>query len=750
MGKRKFFREDYYTKSDLLSRGWNDRLIRLLLPSPVVRRSKVEGHTYYYPKADVAEMEHCSEFQKETVVLAERRLKRERVKESRLRMMQECCASMMAATTKKDEMSRMEWNLLTYMHSAFVATLALSSYDATNQESFVKHIEETMKQLRSFQPKKDKDCVFLMKRMRWLFSMFFRNKTKDAKAMLLDFQDVYFCVLSKCVKSELDVLYRRAEKDEANDFLMMDDFPAAQLMEKSVYQLFLIYYIPYSIEKNLENLVKVNPKDEYPNARSMTRSFIIHVGPTNSGKTYQSLLRLAAAKSGTYLGPLRLLALEVQEKMLEKGVACSLLTGEEEDIVENETHVSSTVEKANLDTHFDVAVIDECQMIGDPQRGAYWTQAILGIQADEIHCCVAPEGFNILKALIEDCGDSYKVERTERFTPLIFEDRAISFIQDIREGDALVAFSKKEVLRIAEFLQLNGKPASIIYGNLPYPARKLQIQRFLDGETKYVVATDAIGMGLNMPIRRILFVDDKKFDGVNVRPLKGEEVRQIAGRAGRKGLYEQGYVGFFDFDHGSDLNVKILKGMYYSSPVQVPCAYLGFSNFVARLKYDTLEVLKTWAQISTKSTLYKKADITRTLDLINLIRSSGIVFSKEIELQCTKVVFDEDSESLRSLYLTYCRNLATHLPPTAPTLNGITLDKYELYCKKLDLYYSFSKVFGFAVDNDWLRSEKIKVSKKIHSMLVAGVSQTQYKKTKKIKPGYQPQKYQNRPKRNRH
>lgn len=750
MGKRKFFRQDYFTRSDLLSRGWNDRLIRLLLPSPVVRRSGYGGRTYYYPKTDVMEMEHCSEFQRENVVLAQRRLKREQAKESRLRLMQECCTNMITMT-KMEDLSRMEWNLFSYMHSAFVATLGLPSYDATNQESTVKCIEETMGQLQNFQPKKDKDCVFLLKRMRWLFSMFFRNKTKDAKNKLLDFQNVYVDVLKKCVKTEMVVLYRRAEKDEANDFLMMDEFPAAQLMEKSVYQLFLIYYIPYSIEKNLKNLVKVNPRDEYPNARSMTRSFIIHVGPTNSGKTYQSLLRLASAKTGTYLGPLRLLALEVQERMLEKGVACSLLTGEEEDLVENETHVSSTVEKANLNTHFDVAVIDECQLIGDPQRGAYWTRAILGLQADEIHCCVALEGLDILKALIDDCGDPYKVERTERFTPLVFEDRAVSFVQNLQPGDALVAFSKKEVLRIAELLQLNGKPASIIYGNLPYPARKLQIQRFLNGETKYVVATDAIGMGLNMPIRRILFVSDKKFDGVSVRTLKGEEVRQIAGRAGRKGLYEQGYVGFFDFDHEHDPDFKIrtLKQLYYSTPIQVQSAYLGYSSFVAKLKYDTLEVLKTWAQIPSKSPLYKKADITRTIDLINLIRSSGIVFPKDVELQCTKVVFDEDSESLRNLYLTYCKNLAAHLPPTAPVLNGNTLDKYELYCKKLDLYYSFSKVFGYSVDNDWLRDEKAKASKKIHAILVSGVIQTKRKKSEKGKGGKK-QTYRNRTTRKYH
>lgn len=732
MGKRKFFREDYFTKSDLLSRGWNERLISLLLPSSVVRKRYYGGKVYYYPKQDVYEMEHTNEFLKDTKILKERQEKREQSKKARIKMMQEFCSNLKATMTM-DGMTRMEWTALSYLHEAFVATLSLPSYDATNQESSVKHIEETMRQLINFQPGRDKDCIFIMKRMRWLYSMFFRNKTKDAKSLLVEFQAVYLDVLKKCAKVELSVLYQRVNPTEANDFLMMDGFPSNQMMEKSAYQLYLLYYLPYTIEKDILNLVKVDPKDEYPDARNMERMFYIHVGPTNSGKTFQSLARLAKAKNGTYLGPLRLLALEVQERMLEKGVACSLLTGEEEDIVENETHISSTVEKANLNIHFQVAVIDECQMIGDPQRGSYWTRAILGLQADEIHCCVAPEGLNILKKLIESCGDQYKVEQTNRFTPLQFEDRVITSVHELKPGDALVAFSKKEVLRIAELLQLNGKPASVIYGNLPYPARKLQIQRFLDGETKYVVATDAIGMGLNLPIRRILFTAYRKFDGNEVRQLKNEEVRQIAGRAGRKGLYEQGYVGFFDFEHEGSQPLHLLEREYYAAPIQIETAYLGFTNFVTKVDHDTIDVLKTWAQIPVKSELYQKADISRTLDIINLLRSSGLVFPKEIELNCTKVVFDEDSESLRSLFLVYCRNMMEHLPPSPPVLKEGILEKYEQYCKKLDLYYSFSKVFGYPVDVEWLREEKMRASKKIHMLLVAGVSAsgTQKKKGKK-------------------
>jgi len=122
----------------------------------------------------------------------------------------------------------------------------------------------------------------------------------------------------------------------------------------------------------------------YRDARKMTRKIICHVGSTNSGKTYNALNALMYAKTGIYCGPLRLLAWEVSEKMREKDIVCSLLTGQEKDLLEGATHVSSTVEMVDLRRRYDVAVIDECQLMGDPSRGWAWTNAVLGVQAAEV------------------------------------------------------------------------------------------------------------------------------------------------------------------------------------------------------------------------------------------------------------------------------------------------------------------------------------------------------------------------------
>ncbi|MBP5604811.1 MAG: hypothetical protein J6X60_04630 [Ruminiclostridium sp.] len=123
----------------------------------------------------------------------------------------------------------------------------------------------------------------------------------------------------------------------------------------------------------------------YPGARSIHRHFILHLGPTNSGKTYQSLEACRKAETGVYLAPLRLLAYEICEKFNIDGVPCRMITGEEEIDIPFATHTSSTVEMLNTNEHYDVAVVDECQLIEDEERGGAWTAAVLGLMADEIH-----------------------------------------------------------------------------------------------------------------------------------------------------------------------------------------------------------------------------------------------------------------------------------------------------------------------------------------------------------------------------
>lgn len=330
-------------------------------------------------------------------------------------------------------------------------------------------------------------------------------------------------------------------------------------------------------------------KDEFPGARSRVRRFVLHVGPTNSGKTHDAIEALKTARSGTYLAPLRLLALEVGEAIRDSGVPCDIVTGEEADYDEDEgtSHVSSTVEMLDTERRYDVAVIDEAQMLDDEARGWSWTRAIVGVDADVVHVCMAQRAEGIVTRIIEMCGDEVaEVVRHERKTPLTVEP--VPFDWDPRPGDALVCFSRKAVLATATNLEEQGIRASVVYGALPWQARKREAEKFRAGETQVVVATDSIGMGLNLPIRRVVFLEDRKFDGTGIRKLRTEEWKQIAGRAGRLGMYDEGFCTTTTWEG----NKALRRALGGASP-QVEVAYVGFPRDVAT-DVPLSRVMRVW------------------------------------------------------------------------------------------------------------------------------------------------------------
>lgn len=524
---------------------------------------------------------------------------------------------------------------------------------------------------------------------------------------------VYLKTLVILSKRELhEQLTSRGISESVSEILSAQAAQDKYPCKNTLYECYMMYYIPDRISRDLSQLIAIDPKDEYPEARQMNRHFEIHVGGTNTGKTYESLQKLKNAKTGVYLAPLRLLALEVQERLLEAGVVCSMLTGEEEDLREGATHISSTVEKLNLYQQYDVAVIDECQMINDESRGFAWTRAILGVQAEEIHLCVAPEGLNILIRLINELGEPFTIVKHERKVPLLWQQQTVKMKQ-AQKGDAFVAFSKKRVLQMAEELRKEGIPTSIIYGNLPYATRRQQMQMFLDGETTALVATDAIGMGLNLPIRRVIFTEDCKYDGSEVRLLRPGEVRQIAGRAGRFGIYSKGYAAA-----GPDCDCD-LETLLETVPNDVTEASLGFSDLVLRVDRPLVDVLKVWNQMPVKSP-YRRMDISRHIFVIHYVQSVlKLDFSREDLLRASNIPFDEKDPKLLSLFGVYCTEYdsgANALPH--PERTGNRLGSLELYYKMLDLYYSVSKVFHLSWDDEWLVSEKEQVAEEINYLLI--------------------------------
>ena len=495
------------------------------------------------------------------------------------------------------------------------------------------------------------------------------------------------------------------------DMLSMEGFPRTQLFKEGLGAVWSVWYVPQAIRTSLALLIALNPKDEYPEARAMRRHFVIHLGGTNTGKTYAGFQRLRRAPTGVYLAPLRLLALEAQETLLKAGVECGLTTGEEEDLREEDTHVAATAEKLDLKRRWDAAVIDECQMIADPQRGYAWTRAILGVLAEEVHLCAAPEARDILIRLIESCADSYEIEVHQRRTPLICMNRTVD-PQRVQPGDALITFSKVGVLSVAEDLRQHGKEPAIIYGALPYATRRRQMEGFLAGEMEYVVSTDAIGMGLNLPIRRVIFMETEKFDGTERRELKPEEIKQIAGRAGRFGMYSKGFVG-------ATQNLPAIRAGLEAVVPPLEYAVAGFSDLVLQVDFDLLEVLTQWNQMPTAEP-YQKLDITRYITIISKLREMGFLLSKEQELRAANIPFDETDEALRELFFQLLRRWQQGETVDQPGLSEeeATLPELELYYKKLDLYFSFAKTFGCPVDEDKLYDSRERVADEINEILL--------------------------------
>ncbi|KAK5961533.1 ATP-dependent RNA helicase SUV3 PWA37_000897 [Arxiozyma heterogenica] len=302
--------------------------------------------------------------------------------------------------------------------------------------------------------------------------------------------------------------------------------------------------IPFNLQLDdtdtLDTVDISNPAQWFNETRKMKRHIIMHLGPTNSGKTFRALQRLKQAKKGYYGGPLRLLAREVHDKFRNEGIRCNLLTGEEiiEDLnsMGNKAGITSgTIEMIPLNTKFDVVVIDEIQMMADPDRGWAWTNALLGVQAREVHVCGEPSTYNILKKIVKMTGDKLILNEYDRLGKLNVEKKSLAHnYKKLRKGDCLVAFSKKKILDLKlDIEKRTNFKVAVIYGSLPPETRVQQANLFNSGEYDILVASDAIGMGLNLSIDRIIFTTSKKFNGSEMIQLSDSQIKQIGGRAGR-------------------------------------------------------------------------------------------------------------------------------------------------------------------------------------------------------------------------
>lgn len=373
--------------------------------------------------------------------------------------------------------------------------------------------------------------------------------------------------------------------------------------------------------KHLETVLDLkNYQNSFKVARNMKRKINFYIGPTNSGKTYQALESLMKAETGIYLAPLRLMALEAFEKLNATGIPCNLITGEEHIIIKDAKHTSSTIECLDINEEFDCAVIDEIQMISDRDRGWAWTKALLGVAAKEVNVVGSEQPLDLAVKILKNVGEECNVFHKERMSSLKIMPQKIS-IQHLQSGDALIAFSKRQVLKYAADLKDAGKKVSIIYGALSPEVRRKQANLFASGHNHILVSTDAIGMGLNLPINRVVFSSLEKYDGIENRVLNSTEIKQIAGRAGRAN--KEGLVTTLS-EYKKYNNNILVKGFVKEDPSLVKFPIMPNTWHVSKIKEvfgteSILHILKVFPDLCNTNDYYSsiKDDILTLAEIVD-------------------------------------------------------------------------------------------------------------------------------------
>ena len=461
-----------------------------------------------------------------------------------------------------------------------------------------------------------------------------------------------------------------------------------------------------------------NMIDLYPAARRISRRFVLHIGPTNSGKTYSAMQEMIKCGSGVYLGPLRLLAYEQYERLTDMGLSCKLITGEEEIIKEDAAFQASTIDVLDFKKGYSCAVIDEAQMLTDEFRGGRWTAAIMGIVADTIHVCAAPEAEDLLVKMIKECGDEVEVQYHKRLSTLECDKQYCDFPETVQRGDALIVFSRRSVHAVAARLQKQGYRCSVIYGALPYDVRHEEARKFMEKETDVLVATDAIGMGLNLPIRRVVLMETSKYDGRERRYLNPAEIKQIVGRAGRHGVFDR---GFYTVDAEAGMELEQLRRKVENKLPDIKSARIAFPESLLSLEGKVSELIGQWDKIPV-SAPFEKASSEREIRLAEMLEQH--TKDKQMIYELITIPYDESKQELLERWLSFALDLIGKKPlhfkigwGMDPVQDPEELREAERMYEDLDLEYQLCKKYGDKDSCDAIMRQKTIISTEINRFL---------------------------------
>jgi len=517
----------------------------------------------------------------------------------------------------------------------------------------------------------------------FLYNLIWRGKELPVKDDINHVNDdllAHFRVAIDDILEEMRIMSEKIDVDEQTmqEFIVRFIEPqirssrTLKVKEKSKRRILFHFgeYIKPLLEKQKrEELLAKTIRDFkrlYPLARELKRKIVFHVGPTNSGKTYAALQELKNATTGYYLAPLRLLALEGYENLKKEGVHVSLITGEEEIIDEESTHISSTIEMMNASVDVDVCVIDEIQMIADRDRGWAWANALIGAPAKKVILTGSADALPAVKELAEYLGEELEIVEFERKNELVMMKHPTP-MRKIEPQTAVVAFSRRDVLSLKQQLSERYR-VSVVYGNLSPEVRREEARRFREGESEILVATDAIAMGLNLPIKTILFSKDNKFDGLRRRELLPTEVLQIAGRAGRYGMEEKGYVGALD-----ETTLETIEQQFHSPlpDIELPVSVMASLEHVLLIgeileTENITEILAFFADNMEFDGPFVAANIESMLEVAAIVDEYDIDLKTRYYLSCAPA--STNSPYIESVFHRYVRQIEAgeqvrYIPP---------------------------------------------------------------------------------------
>jgi ATP-dependent RNA helicase SUPV3L1/SUV3 len=392
-------------------------------------------------------------------------------------------------------------------------------------------------------------------------------------------------------------------------------------------------------------------------------------------------------------------------------------------------------------------VIDEVQMISDCDRGWAWTQAVVGVNAREVIMAGSPDAMGIVTALANYMGEPLEISTTKRLCPLTVAPIPLRSMDEAPSGSAFISFSRRKVLEWKQ--QIGEERCAAVYGALSPEVRREEARRFADNEVEFVSATDAIGLGINLPIGTVVFTSLRKWDGTKDTVLSQAQIRQIAGRAGRYGLHESGVVTALNQE-----DLKIIWEAIHSAPEPVaiiaPVApHLAMVEYLAEQsgQESLLPILNLFAKIPIDQHLFSKADLSSMCELAGSQSLAGLPLETQFKL-CACPINNRDHghmdtwtawvEAIRANILLKIPR-GHYFPAMESTTSDELLKQAEARVKLLSAYrwmhYRFSEVFP---DLEAATSESAQINQFIANSLKEKIVRQCNRCAKPLPQGHQP------------